>query len=63
MKQPFEFECIRCKNVVTIMANPDDMQAWKDGQLIQRAMPYLSDNEREIMVSKICGPCFDKIFS
>jgi len=25
-------------------------------------MPYLSDNEREVLISGVCGTCFDDMF-
>lgn len=42
--------------------NPVDLAAWKRGTLIQDAMPYLSDGEREILISKTCGECWDAMF-
>ena len=35
---------------------------WQNGTRIQMAMPMLSPDDREILISGICGPCFDKIF-
>ena len=32
------------------------------GELIQNAMPYLSPDEREILISGICGRCFDEMY-
>lgn len=34
-----------------------------DGELIQNAMPELSPDVREILISGICGSCFDRMFS
>ena len=62
MKESHEFTCMKCNNVIIIKANPEDMQEWKNGAHIQNAMPYLTADERELMISKICGPCFDKMF-
>jgi hypothetical protein len=62
MMNEYKIKCIKCGRDVVIKANPDDMQKWKEGALLQRAMPYLTADEREIMVSRICGPCFDKMF-
>ena len=39
-----------------------DYEAWENGKLIQDVMPYLSADEREVLISGICGPCFDKMF-
>jgi hypothetical protein len=46
-----------------MLVNPKDLSDWKsEKKYIQDAMPYLSDSEREILISKTCGECFDKIF-
>jgi len=42
--------------------NRQDVADWREGKYIQNAMPYLSADEREILVSGICGDCFDKMF-
>ena len=45
-----------------ISFNANDWQRWQEGEFIQEAMPYLSDAEREMMISKICETCFDAMF-
>ena len=40
----------------------EDVTAWENGELIQNAMPYLSADEREVLISGTCGPCFDRMF-
>lgn len=35
---------------------------WKEGMLIQQAFPNLSADDRELLISDICGHCFDKLF-
>ena len=40
----------------------DDYQSWQNGKLIQDAMPYLTISQRELLISGICGTCFDKMF-
>jgi hypothetical protein len=55
--------CESCSNLYTMMYNREDMTDWLSGSLfIQDAMPYLSDNERELLLSGICGECFEKFF-
>jgi hypothetical protein len=36
--------------------------AWKEGMLIQDAMPELSADERQLLISGTCGKCWDKMF-
>ena len=55
--------CRVCKNQVEMQVHIEDVTAWENGKLIQDAMPYLSADEREVLISGICGPCFDKMFS
>jgi hypothetical protein len=40
-----------------------DIADWKMGSgLIQDLMPYLSEGERELLISGFCGSCFNQIF-
>jgi hypothetical protein len=54
--------CNRCKDQVEMAVNVDDYTSWENGSLIQDAMPYLSADEREVLISGVCGTCFDKMF-
>ncbi len=54
--------CRVCKNQVEMQVHAEDVAAWENGELIQNAMPYLSADEREVLISGTCGPCFDKMF-
>ena len=62
LKEKVARQCVKCKNVHILLVNSDDFQRWKDGALIQDAMPYLSADERELLISSICGLCFDQMF-
>ncbi len=57
-----EVTCIECKKPQTITCCPEDYADFKAGALIGWVLPYLSDGERELLISQICGPCFDKLF-
>ena len=56
-------ECPICKNDFTVIVNKID---WYDFQnkrkLIQHCFPYLSVDRREILMSGICGTCWDKLY-
>ena len=54
--------CRVCKDQVEMKVVQGDYEAWENGKLIQDVMPYLSADEREVLISGICGPCFDKMF-
>ena len=55
--------CRVCKNQVEMQVHIEDVTAWENGELIQNAMPYLSADEREVLISGTCGPCFEKNFT
>ena len=54
-------QCMVCKQNVEIKVKAEDFQSWQKGTLIQNAFPYLSTDEREILISNICGTCFDRL--
>lgn len=58
-----EVECLCCKTKHTILVPTAGYKKWASGQAkIQHAMPMLTADERELLMSGICGRCFDKIF-
>lgn len=54
--------CTMCKEVQIIKVNLMDVERWKAGELIQRAMPYLNADQRELLISGTCSACFEKLF-
>lgn len=40
-------------NKMVMALNEEDLQAWKDGALIQDALPYLSAEQREFLMTGI----------
>lgn len=55
-------QCMKCGKVVPIETNENDVMELNEGKHIQDVMPYLSRNEREILISNFCGECFDNLF-
>ena len=55
--------CLKCAEAQQITVGNADLDSWENGALIQDAMPYLSADEREILISGICGECFDNMFA
>ena len=41
----------------------EDYLAWQSGESIQVAMPQLSADEREMLISGVCPKCWEKAFS
>lgn len=55
-------QCHMCGTTHRIAFNSDDFERWQAGDLIQRAMPYLTSGERELLISGTCESCFDHFF-
>lgn len=54
--------CPFCGKAHEIEVNEIDYLDWQDGELVQNAFPYLSADEREMLISGICPTCWDKMF-
>ena len=54
--------CVHCNEDYDIMVDPTDLKRWYDGEFIQVALDYLTDDERELLMSGTCGKCWDKLF-
>ena len=57
-----EPECEQCGHVFKIDVPEAALKAWRDGELIQNAFPTMPKDIRELLISGICGSCFDRIF-
>ena len=55
--------CPFCGEVHYVECNEADYLDWQDGELIQNAMPYLSAQEREYLITGICPTCWANSFS
>ena len=54
-------ECPFCGHANFVEVNEDDYFDWQDGELAQNAFPYLSADEREMLISGICPKCWDSM--
>lgn len=59
-KMEYKRTCIFCLREVVIVASTEGMQKWASGVHIQNALPELSADDREILISGSCGKCFDE---
>ncbi len=51
-------KCPKCAYVSFVDVTKSELKAWRiDGELIQNAMPRLSVDEREILISGLCLDC------
>jgi|TARA_R110002110_G_scaffold359600_1_gene569466 hypothetical protein len=60
--QEIKRDCKVCDTSYIVTAKVDDVCRWQNGGIIQDVMPYLSADERELLISGTCGSCFDEKF-
>ena len=56
-------ECPWCGEEHEVEVSFEGYLAWQNGESIQVAMPQLSANEREMLISGVCPECWKKAFS
>ena len=59
---PFKVQCKMCKQMFDLPVTQKQFEDWKSGTLIQRAMPNLKPDQRELLISGTCGKCWDRLF-
>jgi DNA-directed RNA polymerase subunit RPC12/RpoP len=57
-----KIECRECSQMVTVQAKEEDVLRWVQGELIQKALPYLSEDDREMLITRTCSECWKKMF-
>lgn len=65
MIMPIEIECTCpfCGETHIVVVDTIDYIAWENGNVLaQNAFPYLSADEREMLISGICSQCWEKTF-
>lgn len=55
-------KCPFCGRANFVEVNENDYLDWQDGELAQNAFPYLSADEREMLISGICPTCWNGMF-
>ena len=53
-----EKTCPLCGKKQIVMVKCEDDDKWKNGGLIQTAVPYLTPSEREALITGICDDCW-----
>ena len=56
-----EVTCKSCHKTFKIFVDPEGYKKWRTNTLIQKALPDLSVQERELLVSGLCSSCFDML--
>lgn len=54
--------CKVCLETIVITVSGDGYAQWRKGAAIQDALPQLTPDEREFLISQICGPCYNVMF-
>jgi len=54
--------CGVCGDMDCFYVERDDLHAWRNGTLIQDAMPYLNAEQRELLISKTCDKCWNLMY-
>ena len=57
----FTGPCIVTKEEISVTVPAEEVEAYREGKLIQDAMPSLSADEREFLISGMSGEAFDRI--
>jgi len=55
-------QCPFCGRGNEVEVNETDYLDWDDGKMAQDAFPYLSADEREMLISGCCPQCWNKMF-
>ena len=61
-RQEFFVTCQWCRKEYTLFITVKDYREWQQGKHAQHAFPYLSADDRELLISRTCGKCFDEMF-
>lgn len=63
MDMKIKCKCWRCRKSFVIRCWRKDYDSWKSGeQLLQEAFYYLSDGNRELLLSNTCDDCWNELF-
>ena len=58
----FVKSCWICGTEHEVFVDTNDFIDWQEGKYVQQVWPNLTADDREVMISGTCGPCFDKMF-
>ena len=55
--------CPGCRKVTTLRVDVSGFANWQRGELIQSALPELTVDDRETLITGYCVPCWDALFA
>lgn len=56
-------ECCLCTTSVSFAVPLKGLYKWVTGSFIQDALPELTPAQREMLISRVCGSCWDSSFA
>jgi len=56
-----ECKCPLCGKNSVLRVDAEAYRRWKLGEFVQKAFPYLSDDEREALQTGTCPKCWEKM--
>lgn len=62
MKISIQRVCPKCNKLQTVKVEQSQYYDWMRGKNIQIAIPTLTPDEREILLSGICPECWKQLF-
>ena len=62
MRTNIAMTCTFCGKFHLVEVDLEQFEAWRNGELIQNAMPDLTPTEREELISGLCPKCQAKMF-
>lgn len=54
--------CPDCGKAGRVEVEEEDFYAWQNHVLIQEAFPYLNADQREMLMTGYCGPCWAELW-
>jgi hypothetical protein len=53
--------CVMCGKSAKVKVIPSQLAAWRGGELIQRAMPEMTADDREMLINGTHPACWDEM--
>lgn len=57
----YEIKCKFCHIVYEIEISDDEFRRLDSGESVKDVFPYMSLDTQELLISGVCGKCFDKV--
>lgn len=58
--ETYEVQCRSCQHVFHFQADARDINDFRTGKVfVQDALPYVTSGVRELLLSRLCGKCYD----